>query len=152
MQVIASVRQAFELREIVTDPMAYWGNKPDESDFAFDAVGAYAFLIKERMLKDAKTVLEKRYPEQSLIASIRCLRLLAEEFPKCVGVAFRRKDLEESRGVFDAWFQAVRSDLPVDRADAIHAEAMAEFQLFESRVFGAGQPLAPPKGGRREQS
>lgn len=115
--------------------MAYWGGSSADCDYAFGTVGSYVFLIKERMFKDAATVLEKSHPEQGIIASLKCLRLIAEEFPKCVSVHFRRKQFEESKIAFSAWYNLVQNKLPVKYKNAILAEAEAEFLLFEQRIL-----------------
>jgi hypothetical protein len=115
--------------------MAYWGSKPAENDYAFDAVGAYVFLIKERMLKDMVVVLEKSYPEQAILSSLKCLRLLSEEFPECVRVHFRKKDLEVCRAGFKKWHDEVYDKLPTEYRDAILLQANTEFTLFEERVL-----------------
>ena len=115
--------------------MPYWGNGPDESDYAFDAVGAYVFLIKERMFRDAETVINKSYPEQGIVASLACLRLLAVQFDKCVDTHFGRKDFEKARDAFDRWYESVEHTLPKTRRAAIRATANSEFQLFEDQVL-----------------
>lgn len=82
--------------------MSYWGSKPDECDFAFDSMAVYIGLIKERLEQEAATVIEQAYPEQSIIAALRCLRLIGEEFPKALSVSFRRKDFEAARSAYMA--------------------------------------------------
>ncbi len=115
--------------------MPYWGSKPDDSDFAFDAIGAYIYIIKERMTKDIATVLEKSYPEQSMVASLICLRLLGEQFPKCLTVHFHKSDFAFVVNAFNEWVAKVGRELPDKHRDAIVAEARAEFALWEDRVF-----------------
>ncbi len=132
--------------------MAYWGHMPDESDFAFDAIGAYIFLLKERMLKDIATVLEKTYPEQSMVASITCLRLIGERFPKALSVHFRKRDFAFVVRAFDEWLAKVGPQLPDKHRNAIVAEARAEFALFEERILTsvprpAEQAAPPDRGG-----
>ena len=120
--------------------MPYWGSNPEDNDFAFDAVGAYVFLIKDQMFRDMENVLEKSYPEQAIIASLKCLRLLADEFPKCVSIHFRKKHLEQCKTAFENWFTAVKENLPTEYADAIQSKAHAEFELFEEQVLHKKQP------------
>ena len=115
--------------------MPYWGSRSDESDFAFDSVGSYIYLIKARMMTDIDTVLKKKYPEQGTIASLACLRLLGERFPKSLGVHFRKKDFAFVRGAFEQWYAAVKSQLPSEHLDGILAEAENEFTLFEERIL-----------------
>jgi hypothetical protein len=115
--------------------MPYWGSGPIDNDYAFDAVGAYVHLIKERMFADAERVIEKSCPEQGIVASLECLRLLAGAFPKCVRVSFRRKEFEKAKEAFGRWYEAVQNKLPQDYREAIRANAETEFQLFEAQVL-----------------
>jgi hypothetical protein len=115
--------------------MAYWGSGADESDFAFDAVGAYIYLLKERMLNDIKVVRAKSYPEQSIVASLGCLRLIGERFPKNLGVHFGRADFDSARRAFEGWYEAVKDEIPPKYRAKVYEEAQVEFQLFEERIF-----------------
>jgi hypothetical protein len=115
--------------------MPYWGSNPEDSDFAFGAVGVCILLIKERMLKDIAGVLDESYPEQGMIASLTCLRLLGERFPKNLSVHFRKKDFAFVKSAFGEWYEKIKSRLPPEHRDAILAEANKEFALFEQRIF-----------------
>lgn len=121
--------------------MSYWGSGPVDSDYAFDMISSYVFLIKQKMFKDAETVLQKAYPEQSLIASLRCLRKLCAEFPKCVRLQFGRADLRRCEELFDAWYDAAGDQLPKEHASQIRLVATAEFALFRDEVLNP--PQAP---------
>ncbi|MFN7806137.1 MAG: hypothetical protein ACK5TO_19150 [Planctomycetaceae bacterium] len=118
--------------------MAYWGSRSADNDYAFDAVGAYICLIKERMFRDSETVIEKSFSEQGIVASIECLRLLARQFPKCVKVHFRRKEFEKAKEAFDRWYESVKHQLPQEYREAIKSNADSEFQLFEDEVLSSG--------------
>lgn len=120
--------------------MSYWGNDVDECDYAFDAVGAVIFRVKDRLFKDSETVIAKRYPEQAIIASLCCLRLLGERFPKNLSVHFGKRDLERARQAFDQWHALVQDQLPPARAAAIRLGADQEFALFEERILKPRQP------------
>lgn len=115
--------------------MPYWGSGLADNDYAFDAVGAYIFLIKERMFQDAKQVIEKSYPEQGIVASLKCLRLISGQFPKCVKVHFRRREFEKAKEAFAQWYELVEDQLPHDYREGIRSDADAEFQLFEAQVL-----------------
>jgi hypothetical protein len=115
--------------------MPYWGDSADECDYAFDAIGAYVILIRDRMTTDMATVIQQAYPEQGITASVACLRLLGERFPKCLDVSFRRKDFERAKEGFSEWYGLVRDKLPPERRDGIAAEAKKEFELFEERIL-----------------
>jgi hypothetical protein len=115
--------------------MSYWGSGPADNDYAFGAVGVYVLLIKDRMFQDANVVLEASHPEQGIVASVRCLRLLAAEFRKCVRVHFRKKELAKARELFDRWFEAAKARIPKKHREVIRAEATEEFDLFEKEVL-----------------
>lgn len=115
--------------------MAYWGSGAIDNDYAFDAVGSYVFMIKDRMFQDAARVIEKSHPEQGIVASLECLRLIAGQFPKSVAVHFRRNEFEKAKELFDRWYAAVEDQLPQDYREAIRANADAKFQLFELQVL-----------------
>lgn len=118
--------------------MPYWGSNSTDNDFAFNAVGAYIVLIKERMFQDAEKVIAKSYPEQGIVASLECLRLLAAQFPKCVKVHFRRKEFDKAKEAFGRWYECVKDQLPQDYREDIRSSADSEFQLFEAQVLARG--------------
>ncbi len=115
--------------------MSYWGSRPEECDFAFGAVGVAILRIKKKMFEDIEVVKRKAYPEQSILASLVCLRLLGEHFPKNLSVHFRRKDLEQVRAAFAAWFHQAEEEIPKQYRDRLLEQAEAEFRLFEQRFF-----------------
>jgi len=117
--------------------MPYWGSGPIDNDYAFDAIGSYLYLIKERMFQDADNIIEKSYPEQSIIASLICLRLLASQFPKCVRVHFRKKEFEKAKDAFYKWYESVEKKIPLKFREAIKENAEREFLLFENQVLNA---------------
>ena len=119
--------------------MSYWGNKSADNDYASSTVGAYIVLIKERMFEGAKTVLAKAHPEQGIVASIKCIRLLAREFPECVRIHFGPKDFEKAKGEFLDWFNSTREKIPAKYRQAIFDDAIHEFCSFETEVFGPKQ-------------
>lgn len=115
--------------------MPYWGSGSIENDYAFDAIGSYVFMIKERMFQDADKVIEKCYPEQGIVASLECLRLLAGQFPKCVKVHFRKKELLRAKEAFGRWYESVCDQLPADHRESIRSNAESQFHLFETQVL-----------------
>jgi hypothetical protein len=115
--------------------MPYWGNKPAENDFAFDTVGSYVYLIKERMFKEMVDVVEKRHPEQGIVASLTCIRKLAQEFPKCVQVHFGKREFGRCKALFTEWYSLASKKIPAAYRDAVLREASAEFSLFEAEVL-----------------
>ena len=115
--------------------MTYWGSKPDNCDYAFGSIGAYIFLLKERMFDDIAIVLAKSHPEQGLVASLVCLRLIGEQFPKNLSVHFRKKDFARAKELFYEWYEIAKPKLPAKHRDAILAEAERQFALFEERIL-----------------
>ena len=86
--------------------MSYWGTDIHDNDFAFNAVGVIVLLIKERMLADIKAVKSDNNPEQSIAASLACLRLIGERFPKCLRVSFGKRDFATVRAEFYEWLES----------------------------------------------
>ncbi len=127
--------------------MAYWGNSADENDFAFDAIGAYILLLKQRMFQDIATVLDKAHPEQSMVASLTCLRLIGERFPKALSVHFRERAFAFVERSFDEWLDKAGPKLSAKRRTALAAEARAEFALFEERILSPARQSARQPGG-----
>jgi hypothetical protein len=111
--------------------MSYWGSRSDQNDYAFDSLSAYVLLIKKRMMDDLSNVIEKGYPEQSLIASLHCLRVIGMEFPESLSVAFRKKDLEKAETGFNRWYEAVAPKIPSNYQNDVLNEATNEFRLFK---------------------
>jgi hypothetical protein len=117
--------------------MSYWGSGPIDNDYAFGAVGVYVLMIKERMFQDAENVIQKAHREQSIVASVQCMRVLAGQFAKCVSVHFGKKELQRAREAFDKWYDLVQKKLPPKYREAIRENAEAEFRLFEEQVLAA---------------
>ena len=114
--------------------MSYWGTDVHDNDFAFDAVGAIVFLIEERMLADIKGVKSENHPEQSIAASLACLRVIGERFPKCLRVHFGKRDFEAVRSEFYQWLEG-QPKIPADLKEGIRQSAENEFRLFEERIL-----------------
>jgi hypothetical protein len=117
--------------------MSYWGSKPEESDFAAGSVGSFIYFLKEKLIKEIDTVLKKNYPEQGMIASLVCLRLLGERYPKNLRVHFGKKEFAFVKSSFEQWYAAVKPQLPPKHRDGILEEAEREFALFEERILSS---------------
>src|SRR5947209_7742219 len=91
--------------------------------------------IKDRMMKGIATVLEKGHPEQCILGSLVCLRVIAEQFPKSFGVSFESDDFEFAKKSFAEWYDKVKAKLPAKYRQAIRDEAEKEFALFEERIL-----------------
>lgn len=86
-------------------------------------------------MKDIATVLEKSFPEQGMVASLACLRLIGERFPKALAVHFGKRDFAFVVSAFDEWLIKVGPKLPGKYRDTMVTEARAEFALFEKRIL-----------------
>lgn len=115
--------------------MPYWSAEPTGCDYAFGAVGVYILLIKERMFTDAENVISKSFPEQSIVASLNCLRLLGVPHRKNLLVHFGKRDFARARDMFYEWYEAVESKLPREYRDEIAAAAEREFALWTDEGF-----------------
>ena len=62
--------------------MPYWSSEADGSDHPFSHIGVYMLIIKKRMLNEIIACTNELLPEQSLTASLVCLRLIVEQFPE----------------------------------------------------------------------
>lgn len=111
--------------------MPYWGEKSCDSDFAFDSVGAYIYLLNSRMKKDIENVKAKNYPEQSILASLKCVRLILNEYPKMIGVHFKKRDYEFARQNFTDWYTQSVDNIPKKYSEGLLAEARKEFLLYD---------------------
>lgn len=116
--------------------MSYWGNEVDGSDYAFTTIGSYIVLIKKRMFKDLEGTLEESFEEQSLIASLACIRLIGERFPECLSVSFRRSEFERAKAGYYKWYELVESKLPFKRKVELKKEAEKEMALLEALMYG----------------
>ncbi len=114
--------------------MSYWGSDPDDSDYASGAVGVIILLIKERMINDMEGAIAEEFPEQSLIVSLQCLRLIGERFRQDLSVHFEISHLKGCRELFDQWYTLVQHKLPKKFKDEILAKSIAEFELFEAML------------------
>jgi hypothetical protein len=111
--------------------MSYWGSAPVDSDYAFNTICSYIYLLKERMVSDMEGVLENKHPEQNIVASIELLRVIACEFPKCFAVHFKRKDFQMFRKLFEEWHELAKSKIPKKFQKKFLEEANQQFELFQ---------------------
>lgn len=119
--------------------MAYWGSSVADADFPAGTVGVYILQIKKRMFEEANAVVEKKHPEQSILASLRCIRLLNSAFPKNRSVHFGKKDFAKAIALFDEWYDAMSGKIPKKYRQGVRDEADAEFARFAMEVFGLSE-------------
>ena len=115
--------------------MPYWSAEPTGSDYSFGAVGVYILLIKDRMFADAENVIAKSFPEQGIIASLVCLRLIGAPHRKNLMVHFRKRDFARAQSMFREWYDLTKTKIPAKHRQEIVAEAEREFELWDEQIF-----------------
>ena len=115
--------------------MSYWSGEADGCDFAFGAGCLAVLMIKRRMNQDFETVMEKAYPEQSIVNYLAVLRAIGESHPKAFDVHFGRDEFEEAKENFAEWYAQCSGKIPAKYRDGVLRSAHAEFQLWEERIF-----------------
>ncbi|MCA8989937.1 MAG: hypothetical protein KDA78_19990 [Planctomycetaceae bacterium] len=115
--------------------MAYWDGSPAGNDYAFVHVGVYVSRIQQQMFEDIENVIEKSYPEQSVIASLQCIRLLASEFSQGVSGSFRKKQFQQAKDKFYEWYEKVHTKIPSKYREDVLKSAEVEFERFEQDVL-----------------
>lgn len=93
--------------------------------------------MSDRLFSDMAGTIEDQYKEQSIIAGLRMIRVLAKEFPKAVTLAFKRQDFERAKDGFEKWYSLCEKKVPKKYRDDFIKEAREELKLFESEVFGS---------------
>jgi len=81
-----------------------------------------------RLEEEAELVIEKGHPEQSMLALLKVLDVLMDEFPKCVAVHFRKRKYLAIREKYLVWLDSC-AKVPENHTDEFEANAKA---LFES--------------------
>ena len=111
--------------------MAYWGNKAEECDYAFDSLGSYIAHMRDSMFAAAAGTIDEKYTEQTIVMTLKVIRTLWDSFPKNVACTFHRGGLDKSKTLFGEWLTAVAPKLSASRQRAIAAEAEQVFQACE---------------------
>jgi hypothetical protein len=111
--------------------MAYWGNKAEECDYAFDCMGSYIAHMRKAMFSAATGSISEQYPEQSLLVTLKAIHALWEVFPKNVAYAFPRDDFEQSKRLFREWLSVVGRKLSASRKKCLVVEAEQIFAMCE---------------------
>ena len=115
--------------------MSYWNGSAEGSDFATNAVGVAILNIKDKMLKDFDGIMKAKHPEQSIITSLTCLRLIGERFPQSLCLHFLEQDYIEMKEKFYQWFELMNKKIPAKYRDELKASAEQEFMLFEKTIL-----------------
>ncbi|WP_422931908.1 hypothetical protein [Singulisphaera sp. PoT] len=70
-----------------------------------------------------------------MAASLACLRLIGDRFPKNLRVHFSRHDFEIVVAAFDQWLEKVGPKLPKQYREEIVGEARVEFARWREGFF-----------------
>lgn len=124
--------------------MPYWNADLHGCDFAFDSVGVIVLQTVERLETEADLVIEKQYPEQSMLALLRVLDLLIDEFPKCVSVHFGKRKYLAVRDKYFAWRKS-SSRIPETHIGGFDENATALFDRLD-RKLKIGDPDVAQSG------
>jgi len=115
--------------------MGYWNGSLTGSDFAFDEVSLTIDLIADRMFEKADLVITKEHAEQSILASLSCIRILCEAHPKNRQVSFTKKKYVTAKEKFNQWYTLVEKKIPKKHREDLKKSADEEFALWEERIF-----------------
>lgn len=115
--------------------MSYWGSQLEECDFASGSIGANIYLIKNRLLKDLESDPSLEHEEQSILSNLVCLRLIGQNFPKALGVHFRKKDYFHAKESFYLWYENGGRKVPEKYREKLLKSAEDEFLLFEENIL-----------------
>jgi phosphotransferase system HPr-like phosphotransfer protein len=114
--------------------VSYWSADADGCDFAFNCVSVHAVALKKRMFHDAELAIENSMAEQSIVASLRCLRALDAQFGKAIRIGFRGKDLELAVKLFESWYEKAGAKVPKKHRAEMLSVAREEFRLYREQL------------------
>jgi hypothetical protein len=110
--------------------MPYWSSDADGCDHAFSHIGVYTLIIKEKMFNEIAACTDELFPEQSLTASLICLRIIVEQFPKRQGISFSLSDILKADELFMRWYSAVEKKIP----KKYRAGVLETYQIESARI------------------
>jgi hypothetical protein len=121
---------ASDVREYLAEAMQQHHRTSNIAWFDIDTV----FDRVRGCINDIGTVLAQAYPEHGLIASLVCLRLIGEQFPKNLSAEFCKTQLARTKELFYNCYGLAEAQLSPHERDGLLAAAEREFLLFEQRV------------------
>jgi hypothetical protein len=114
--------------------VAYWSADADGCDFGFNCVGVHAIALKKRMFHDAELAIEKSMAEQSIVASLRCLRALDAQFGKAIRIGFESEDLDLAEKLFESWYEKAGAKVPKKFRAKMLSIAREEIRLYREQL------------------
>lgn len=118
--------------------MPYWNGDLDGCDFAFDSVGAVVLQTMNRLEAEANLVIDKKHPEQSMLALLKVLDLLTDQFPRCVAVHFRKRRYLAIKDRYISWLESFAA-IPREHSLEFDANATALFESLDRKLKIGGQ-------------
>ncbi len=113
--------------------MPYWNGDLHGSDFAFNSTGVIVLQTIKRLEKEANLVIEKQHPEQSMLALLKILDLLMDEFPKCVAVHFRKRRYLAIKEKYIAWHETC-AKVPKKHVAEFDGNAKSLFETLDRKL------------------
>ena len=107
--------------------MAYWSGEVDGSDFSFNSICVIALSIKKEMFEDVENCIRDKYPEQSVIASIRMLSQVAQLSPKILLPTVTVTDVRRAEEMLEEWFDVCGSKVPAKYREQLRQEGKDAF-------------------------
>jgi hypothetical protein len=114
--------------------MPYWSGELDGCDFAFDSVGVIVLQTVKQLEREADLVLEKQFPEQSILALLSILDKLMEIYPKCVSVHFGKGRYLVVKEKFMTWHSSC-AKIPRKHRDEFATSMKSPFDEIDAK-FG----------------
>ena len=119
-----------DVRAYLQDAMQRHPDSPDLSWFDIDDV----FDGIRGCLRNLANDLAELHPQQQIVASFVCLRLISNHFPKHLSANFCKDNLARVKELFYDCYDWTKRDQQLGDRDAWLAYAEREFALFEERI------------------
>ena len=94
------------------------------------------FRLVEQAEREASTILQKNFPEQSILILLEVLQILDRRFPKSVRLHFRKKQYRGLKAKFLEWQSSCAEQIPdlyrnelAERAEKLFAELDAVYGI-----------------------
>ena len=107
--------------------MSYYSAEVDGSEFAFTQICVVALFIRDRMFEDVENCIRDKYPEQSVIASIRMLSQVAQLSPKILLPTVTVTDVRRAEEMLEEWFDVCGSKVPAKYREQLRQEGKDAF-------------------------
>lgn len=105
-------------------------------------MGVVVLQTVERLEAEADLVIKKQHPEQAMLALLRILDLLKDEFPKCVSVHFGRREYLAVKEKYLVWRQTC-SRVPKGHTEKFDENAEVLFARLDRKLKVESMNSAP---------